>query len=103
MGAGRCWACQEDEERLSASIPKDLGLSYLLAPERFPPPRPFLHLKTPQYLGRSLAQFIYNGHNLLLQVNTTERKETKSQILTELEDPGNIGHNLNPGSALKTL
>lgn len=59
--------------------------------------------KDPQYLGRSLAQFIYNDHNLLLQINTTEKKETKRQILTELEGSGNLGHSLNPGSALKTL
>ena len=55
-------------------------------------------METPQYLSRGLAQLIYNGHNLLLQINTTEREEMKSQTVTELKGPGqslpgNLGHN----------
>ena len=60
---------------LSSSV--DANASCLVPRKRGEWLAPFLHLKTPQYLGRSLAQFIYNGHNLLLQINTTEKKGNK--------------------------
>lgn len=63
MGAGRCWACRKIKADSLKVCFKGPRHPYLLAPEK---PSPFLYLKTPQYLGRSLAQFIYNGHNLLL-------------------------------------
>lgn len=44
---------------------KGPGLPYLLSPG--------VH-----YLGRSLAQFIYDGHKLLLHINTIERTEGES-------------------------
>lgn len=61
MGAGRCWACRETTGILQVPS-KGPGLPYLLSPGV-------------PYLGRSLAQFIYDGHKLLLHINTVERTE----------------------------